>query len=82
MKKIKIMVTFILILSIISSISPALCYAQSDDFYAQYSGSTDASWGYKPYCTFTINKIVGNRFRGTVSAQNMDSFLSIQILLM
>ena len=25
--------------------------ASDNDFYAQYSGSTTASWGYKPYCT-------------------------------
>lgn len=50
---------------------------ENNNYYVQYSGSTNASWGYKPYCTFTINKIVGNKFRGTFSAQNMDSFLSI-----
>ena len=77
MKKIKIIVSVILVLSVMSSTSAMLCYAQTDDFYAQYSGSTDASWGYNPDCTFTINKIVGNRFSGTFSEQNMDSFLSI-----
>lgn len=77
MKKIKIIVSVILVLSVMSGTSTMLCYAQTDDFYAQYSGSTDAGWGYSPDCTFTINKIVGNKFRGTFSAQNMDSFLSI-----
>lgn len=23
----------------------------NENVYAQYSGSTDASWGYKPFCT-------------------------------
>ena len=77
MKKIKIIVSVILVLSVMSSTSAMLCYAQTDDFYAQYSGSTSASWGYSPYCTFTIDKIVNNEFRGRFSAQNMDSFLSI-----
>lgn len=66
-----------MILIMLSSNLTIVAKANDDVFYAQYSGSTDASWGYKPYCTFTINKIVGNRFRGTFSAQNMDSFLSI-----
>ena len=60
MKKIKIIVSVILVLSVMSSAGNMLCYAQTDDFYAQYSGSTDASWGYKPNCTFTINEIVNN----------------------
>lgn len=78
MKKIKIIISIIFTLSIIISNSSMLCCAQTNNnFYAQYSGSTDASWGYNPDCTFTINKIVGNRFSGTFSAQNMDSFLSI-----
>lgn len=48
--------------------------ASDNDFYAQYSGSTTAGWGYKPDCIFTINKIVGNRFRGNFSAQNIDKY--------
>ena len=51
--------------------------SNSNDFYCQYSGSTTASYGYKPNCTFTITQIVGDKFRGTFSAQNIDSFLSI-----
>ncbi len=58
MKKIKIIVSIIFTLSIIISNSSMFCCAQtSNNFYAQYSGSTDASYGYKPNCTFTINKI-------------------------
>lgn len=57
------------------STSAMLCYAQtSENFYAQYSGSTDASWGYKPYCTFTINRIENNVFRGRFSASNLGSY--------
>lgn len=74
MKKIKIIVSVILVLSVMSSTSAMLCYAQTDDFYAQYSGSTDASWGYNPDCTFTINKIVDNKFTSRFSAQNRDFF--------
>ena len=48
----------------VSSNLTIVAKANNDDFYAQYSGSTDAGWGYSPYCTFTINKIVGNRFSG------------------
>lgn len=40
----------------------------------QYSGSTQASWGYKPNCTFTVNKIAKDRFRGTFSATNIGSY--------
>ena len=69
--------SFFLILIMLSSNLTIVAKANDDVFYAQYSGSTSASWGYNPDCTFTINKIVGNRFSGTFSAQNMDSFLSI-----
>ena len=69
-----------LILSLILVLTtaiPAFGETDTNDVYLQYSGTTDASYGYKPNCTFTVNKIVGNRFGGTFSAQNMDSFLSI-----
>lgn len=74
MKKI---ISFVLSILIFTSIMPNCAFASEQEVLAQYSGSTTASYGYKPYCTFTINKIVGNRFRGTFSVQNMDSFLSI-----
>ena len=69
-----------LILSLILVLTtaiPAFGETDTNDVYLQYSGTTDASYGYKPNCTFTIFKINGNKFRGNFSAQNMDSFLSI-----
>ena len=74
MKKI---ISFVLSIVIFTSIMPNCAFASEQEVLAQYSGSTTVSYGYKPYCTFTINKIVGNRFSGTFSSQNMDSFLSI-----
>ena len=74
-KVIKKVILIILCIVLVISTSPFVSFADdTNDFYAQYSGSTDASWGYKPYCTFTINKIVGNRFRGSFSAQNIDPY--------
>lgn len=72
MKKfLSIILSVILMLSII----PLTVYADdSDNVYCQYTGSTTASWGYKPNCTFTINKIVGNKFRGSFSAQNIGKY--------
>lgn len=67
------MFSFIMVLTIISC-NYNIAANASDDFYAQYSGSTTASWGYKPDCTFTITKIVGNRFKGTFSAQNIGKY--------
>jgi hypothetical protein len=61
-------------LIIFSSNSTIVANASNDDFYAQYSGSTTASWGYKPNCTFTVNKIVGDKFRGTFSATNLGKY--------
>lgn len=60
MKKfLSITLSVILMLSII----PLTVYADdSDNVYCQYTGSTTASWGYKPNCTFTVNKIVGDKF--------------------
>ncbi|MDY4699518.1 MAG: hypothetical protein SPG60_05595 [Eubacterium coprostanoligenes] len=54
MKKfLSITLSVILMLSII----PLTVYADdSDNVYCQYTGSTTANWGYKPNCTFTINK--------------------------
>ena len=71
--------TIILSIIIILNLSPfnALAEIDCNDFYAQYSGTTQASYGYNPDCTFTITKIIDNKFTGRFSAQNMDSFLSI-----
>lgn len=54
MKNFKFFISIFLILLTFIPTSNITCYAnQNDDseYYAQYSGSTDASWGYKPYCT-------------------------------
>ncbi|MDD6603563.1 MAG: hypothetical protein PUE73_04435 [Eubacteriales bacterium] len=39
------------ILIIILTITPMETLADEQEILAQYSGSTTASWGYKPYCT-------------------------------
>ncbi len=52
----------------------ALASNADHDYYVQYSGSTDASWGYHPNCTFTVNKIVGDKFRGAFSATNLGKY--------
>ena len=77
MKKLKSFISIFLILLTFIPTSNITCYAnQNDDseYYAQYSGSTDASWGYKPYCTFTITKIVNNKFIGRFSATNLGQY--------
>ena len=58
-KMLVIITSLILVLNSASYISYA---SDSGDFFAQYSGSTEASWGYKPNCTFTVTKIVNNKF--------------------
>lgn len=78
MKKfLSIILSVILMLSII----PLTVYADdSDNVYCQYTGSTTASWGYKPNCTFTVNKIVGDKFKGSFVATNLGSYnLSKQV---
>lgn len=57
------------------SIIPLTVYADdSNNVYCQYTGSTTANWGYKPNCTFTVNKIVGDKFKGSFSAQNINPY--------
>lgn len=78
MKKfLSITLSVILMLSII----PLTVYADdSDNVYCQYTGSTTTSWGYKPNCTFTVNKIVGDKFKGSFVATNLGSYnLSKQV---
>lgn len=60
---------------------PLTVYADdSDNVYCQYTGSTTASWGYKPNCTFTVNKIVGDKFKVSFVATNLGSYnLSKQV---
>lgn len=66
-----IITSLILVLNSASYISYA---SDSGDFFAQYSGSTEASWGYKPNCTFTVEKIVDNRFIGEFAALNLGTY--------
>lgn len=63
-----------MVLIILCSNFPMVANASNNDFYVQYSGSTTASCGYNPDCTFTINKIVGNKFRGSFSATNLGKY--------
>ena len=59
MKKLKSFISIFLILLTFIPTSNITCFAKQNydsEYYAQCSGSTDASWGYKPNCTFTINK--------------------------
>lgn len=77
MKKLKSFISIFLILLTFIPTSNITCFVnQNDDseYYAQYSGSTDASWGYKPYCTFMVNKIVDSKFRGTFPATNLGRY--------
>lgn len=71
---IKKILTFLVSISMLLScltISPLSAEAEQNG--ATYSG-TATSWGYNPDCTFTINKIVGNKFRGSFSAQNIGKY--------
>lgn len=63
-----------MVLIILCSNFPIAANASNNDFYAQYSGSTTASYGYKPNCTFTVNKIVDDKFRGSFSATNLGKY--------
>lgn len=71
MKKI---ISLILSIVIFTSIMPNCAFASEQEVLAQYSGSTTASYGYKPNCTFTVNKIVNDKFRGSFSAQNINPY--------
>ena len=69
---------FSLILSIfivITMFPTGILFAEDDqDVLAQYTGSTTASYGFKPDCIFTINKIVDGKFRGAFSATNLGRY--------
>lgn len=67
-KMLVIITSLILVLNSASYISYA---SDSGDFFAQYSGSTEASWGYKPNCKFTLNSIKENRFKGEFAADRL-----------
>ena len=45
-----------------------------ENYYVQYSGSTDASWGYHPNCTFKLTTVKNNRFRGVFSVSNIGMY--------
>ncbi len=71
----RIMCFLIVFVMLISNLSNNSIIANAEDnYYAQYSGSTQASWGYNPNCTFTINKIVNGRFSGRFAASNLGSY--------
>ena len=53
-KKIISIVLIVLIffqMLIVSSPAFATIKSSAQDYYVDYSGSTNAGWGYKPYCT-------------------------------
>ena len=62
MKSTKSIIATLLVLNMLFIGFPKITMANTKQCYAQYSGSTTASWGYKPNCTFTVNKIVGDKF--------------------
>lgn len=53
---IKNIISILLAINIAIFGAPKIIMAESKEYYAQYSGSTTSDWGYKPNCTFTINK--------------------------
>lgn len=59
---------------VLTIVLPVDAFAEDTEFLAQYSGSTTASYGYKPNCTFTIYDISNGRFRGNFSASNLGSY--------
>lgn len=58
----KITALILSVLILLTSISPITVFAEQQDILAQYTGSTTASYGYNPDCTFTVNKIVDDKF--------------------
>ena len=70
----KEIISLILSIVIFTSIMPNCAFGNEQEVLAQYSGSTTASYGYKPNCTFTVNKIVNDKFRGSFSAQNINPY--------
>ena len=71
MKKI---ISFVLSVVIFTSIIPNCAFASEQEVLAKYSGSTTASYGYKPNCPFTVNKIIDDKFRGSFSATNLGRY--------
>ncbi len=67
------LLSLLLIFTLVLIMLPTSIYAD-DNFYVQYSGSTQANWGYEPDCTFTVNKIVDGKFTGRFSASNIGAY--------
>lgn len=66
---------FAIILSlIIISVNIPYAYADNESVIGVYTGSTTASYGYKPNCVFTINRMVNGKFRGQFSASNLGNY--------
>lgn len=73
-KILSVILTVVMICNAILPCTLSLASDADENYYVQYSGSTDASWGYHPNCTFTVNKIVDNRFKGSFSASNLGTY--------
>lgn len=62
---------------IISIVGTIICFTKTsyaDDESLVYSGSTTASWGYEPNCTFKLTAVKNNRFRGVFSVSNIGAY--------
>lgn len=71
----KIIALMLSVLIFLTSMAPITVFAKDNqDILAQYTGSTTASYGFKPDCTFIINKIVDGKFRGAFSATNLGKY--------
>ena len=73
MKSLKKALAIILSLIIISVNIP-YAYADNESVIGVYTGTTTASYGYHPNCSFSINRIVNGKFRGQFSASNLGSY--------
>lgn len=71
----KIIAILLSLFVLITTIPTVPVFADEQDILAQYNGSTTASYGYKPNCTFTVNKIVNNKFIGRFTAMNLEKVL-------
>ena len=76
----RIIALLLSVLILLTVITPIPVFAEEQEILAQYSGSTTASYGYKPYCTFTINKIENNQFIGSFSATNLGQYSFDEVL--
>ena len=67
-------ISFLLSLFIIFSMMTLIENVYADDELISYSGSTTASWGYTPHCTFTLTNVKNSRFRGIFIASNLGNY--------